>query len=267
MAVVEGRKRAKAQQNGVVKIIDSGNPNFVSRLLLATPSRGLVRIEWHAAVRSLAVPPNWSAMTMYSKVSEFIPIRYTVADAQNIIVREVVENGYEWLLLLEDDVMPPPDLMIRMQEYMEAEDRIPIVSGLYFQKGRPSEPVVYRGRGNGAFRDFKLGQKFWVDGIPTGVLLIHASILHAMWNESPEYSALGEKTRRVFESPARAFLGKNGEVSTATGTSDLEWCRRVMEEGFLKKAGFPKIQRKKYPFLVDSRMFCRHIAPDGTMYP
>ena len=262
-----GKKASKLQGPGF-KVLDSENPHFIARLLMATPSRGMVRIEWHLAVRALAIPPNWAAMSMVSKLNEFVPVRYTVADAQNLITREVIQGGYEWLFLLEDDVMPPPDLLIRLSAYMtQGKKAPPVISGLYFQKSRPSEPVLYRGRGNGAFADFKIGQKVWADGVPTGCLLIHASILHAMWNESPEYRAMGELTRQVFESPARAFLGVNRELATATGTSDLEFCRRLMEEDFFKKAGYPNYQRKKWPFLCDTRMLCSHIAQDGTTYP
>lgn len=248
--------------------VNSGSENYMSRVLFGTPSRGLVRIEWHLAVRSLAIPPNWAAMTMCSKLNEFVPVRYTVADAQNIIVRETLAGGYEWMFLLEDDVMPPPDLLIRLNEYMQqGTDAPPVVSGLYFQKSRPPEPVLYRGRGNGYFDGFKIGRKVWVDGVPTGCLLVHSNLLRAVWNESPEYLAMGEKTRKVFESPTHASISDGGAPKVSSGTSDLEFCRRVMEEGFFKKAGYPAYQRKKYPFLCDTRMFCAHIAPDGTTYP
>jgi len=43
---------------------------------------------------------------------------------------------------------------------------------------------LYRGRGNGSFRDFKVGDKVWCDGVPFGCTLIHGSIIKALWNES-----------------------------------------------------------------------------------
>jgi hypothetical protein len=51
------------------------------------------------------------------------------------------------------------------------------------------------------------------------------------------------------------------------GTSDLDWCTRVMEGGYFKKAGWPKFQRRKYPFLVDTNILCRHINPNGEIFP
>jgi hypothetical protein len=52
-------------------------------------------------------------------VNAMSPIGYTVADAQNVIIDLAVKNDFEWLLLIEDDTMPPPDAFLRL----EAEQR------------------------------------------------------------------------------------------------------------------------------------------------
>ncbi len=52
-----------------------------------------------------------------------------------------------------------------------------VVSGLYFSKGVPSWPLIFRGRGNGAFLNFRIGDRVWCDGIPTGFLLVHMSVI------------------------------------------------------------------------------------------
>lgn len=169
--------KAKARSNGKatpiretgVFVSDSGNKNFVHPLLIGTPTRGPIQMGWSLAMRSLAIPANWSAGYFSSFIPDTcVPFRYTVAHAQNIIVKHFLEarENYEFLLLLEDDTIPPPDLFILLDEYLR--NGPPIVSGLYFQKSFPIEPLIYRGRGNGAFRDFKLGQKVWADGVPTG---------------------------------------------------------------------------------------------------
>ena len=246
--------------------LDSGEPGFINRLLMATPTKGVVRIEWHAGVRGMMVPPNWSMVSMSQFVSEMFPIRFTVADAQNLIVKEAIARDFEWVLLLEDDVIPPADLLVKLSEYMI--EGPPIVSGLYYTKGAPSEPLIYRGRGTGSYSDWKPGQKVWADGVPTGCLLIHCSILREMWKDSKPYQVLGgNETREVFVTPMRAWISPRGDVNTATGTSDLEWCTRVIEGGYLKKAGWSGFARRKYPFLVDTALRCTHIALDGTKYP
>lgn len=246
---------------------DSGDPGYVNKMLIGTATRGTIRMEWAIARWGQIIPTNWSAAMITQFIQSFIPIRYTVPDAQNIIVKEMIEKDFEWLLLLEDDTIPPPDCFIKLNQYMRKAE-IPIVSGLYYTKSFPAEPLLYRGRGTSYYDRWKMGDKVWVDGVPTGCLLIHRSILKALWDESPEYMAGDVKTRRIFETPERIWQNpQTGEMNTVTGTSDLEFCSRVIRDGILKKAGWPDIAKKKYPFLVDTSIFCRHIDPQGVQYP
>jgi hypothetical protein len=250
-----------------VEMVHNEDPFGVgTRLMMGTPTRGTIRMEWHGALASQMTPTNWEITTVPSVMNAMIPVRFQVADAQNIIVRSMLGGNYEWLLLLEDDVIPPPTLFVKLNNYMR-EAKIPVVSGLYYIKGDPTEPLIYRGRGTGAFTDFERGDLVWADGVPTGCLLIHRSILQAMWDESEDYLAgNSQPTRRVFDNPTRAWV-KDGIVASRSGTSDLAWCTRVMRDGFFEKAGWPEFQEKEYPFLVDTSIFCGHITLEGRIYP
>ena len=249
------------------KIQDSGSDKYTNRLLVFTPTRGTVRMEWVAARYGQVIPPNWGMITFQQYLDAYIPIRYSVADAQNLACKQLVENNYEWLLMIEDDTIPPPDAFVRFNKYMQNGD-IPVISGLYFTKGEPSEPLVYRGRANSCYSDWKLGDLVWCDGVPTGMLLIHGDIIRAMWQEAPEYNAMGTITRRIFHTPADSwFDAETGLTYAKSGTSDLNWCDDVMKGKFFAKAGFKQIQKKKYPFLIDTNIFCKHITPDGIQYP
>lgn len=240
---------------------------YINRILVATPTRGTVRIEWSVAMRGLTVPANWSHVSMVQAMNTFIPVRFSVADAQNLIIREMLARDFEWLLLVEDDTIPPVDLLVKLNQYMR-DDPVPVVSGLYYTKSNPSEPLIYRGRGNGSFVDFKMGERVWADGVATGCLLVHQALLRAMWEESEQYETGGQSTRRVFESPVRSWVNpETGEVNTITGTSDLDWCSRVMKDGFFKKSGWDKYDGMEFPFLVDTSIMCGHITPDGQVFP
>lgn len=248
------------------KIIQSGkNPR--KRLMIATPTLGIVRMEWSVARYSQVIPPNWSCA--FCPISACIPIGHLVADAQNIAVDMAVKQDFEWLFLHEDDVILPPDAFLKINNYIRKGD-IPVVSGLYYIKANPTEPVIYRGRGNSYYGNWKLGQKVWADGVPTGCLLIHCSLLKLMYEESPEYTVMGNtKVRKVFETPAKVtYDPESTQFLMATGTSDLFWCDRVMKENVLKRAGWPKIARKRYPFLVDTTILCKHIdLATGKQFP
>lgn len=255
------------EQTTIIRSGKEGNPR--NRLLIVTPTLGIVRMEWSMARYGQAIPPNWSSASASLGIGAVVPMHYLVADAQNLGCEEIVNKGFEWLLLWEDDVIAPYDAILQMNRYIVKAD-IPVVSGLYYQKATYTEPLIYRGSGNGAFLDFKIGDKVWADGVPTGFLLIHSAVIKLMWKESEEYETLGKrKTRKVFETPSRIYFDpETKSYSCGTGTSDLWWCARVIKEKVLARAGFPKIGKRKYPFLVDTNIFCKHIdLSTGRQYP
>jgi hypothetical protein len=144
------------------------------------------------------------------------------------------------------------------------------MSGLYFTRSLPSEPLVYRGRGNSYYGDWKLGDLVWADGVPTGCLLIHMALLREMYKDSEEYQIGNQTARRVFDSPRSAWFNQEtGQYNTTAGTSDLDWCRRVIDGDYLRKAGWGEFAdaHPDWPFLVDTNLFCQHIDINGTKNP
>jgi hypothetical protein len=87
-----------------------------------------------------------------------------------------------------------------------------------------------------------------------------------MAEESPVYQQKGVFMKQIFETPRR-FMRDGGEIDTQQGTSDLEWCTRVIDGKFFEKAGWSEYQKMQYPFLVDTNIFCKHINPDGEIFP
>lgn len=240
---------------------NSGDAPKQQHLLVGTATTGLLRAEWVQARYGQVIPTNWSWVQMwqYMAPGQFMPLGYQVDDAQNLICAQAMGGDYEWLLLYEHDVLPRPDALVILAEYMKRGD-VPVVSGLYFTRSIPSEPLIYRGRGTLAYEDFDIGDLVWCDGVPTGLLLVHMSIIRAMWEESEPYMIGNQETRRVFETPAKAWYDpESAQFNTQSGTSDLAWCERVMKERFFEKAGWHKYQDMVWPFLVDTRIACEHI--------
>jgi hypothetical protein len=256
---------------------DSGNPGYINRVLIGTATTGLVRVEWVGARYGVTLPVNWSQVVMTHTIPTYMPMRYQVADAQNMIVKEALfpndnkDGAFEWLLLVEHDVVIQPDCFIRFNRWM-LEEETPIVSGLYYSRNHPSVPLVIRGRGNGPYLDWDHGDVVMADGVPTGLLLIHCGILREMWNDSPEYSVAGHVTRRVFETPRNMWQDpQNGYIMQLGGTSDLDWCTRVMEGDYIRKAGWESymdgLEDERYPFPCDTGIFAQHINNNGEVFP
>lgn len=263
------KQNSSGYETGLIK--NNGEAPHKLKLLVGTATTGLLRAEWVQARYGQVIPTNWSWVQMwqYMAPGQFMPVGYQVDDAQNLICAEAIRNDYEWLLLYEHDMLPAPDSLVRLADYMKRGD-VPVISGLYFTRSLPSEPLIYRGRGTLAFEDFDIGDKVWCDGVPTGFLLIHMSLIRALWEDSEEYAIGTQVTRRIFETPAKGWFDPEaGQFKTHTGTSDLEWCTRIMGGGYFEKAGWPEYQEKEYPFLVDTNIPCGHInnTMNGEIYP
>lgn len=229
---------------------------YQHKVLVGTPTLGTVRIEFMNAVNGLVMPVNF-------QISNQTPIGFLVADAQNIICKEALSRKFEWVIFLEDDVIVPLDLLVRFEEYMN-KGTVPIVSGLYPLKSTVPMPFIFRGRGNGVFTKFKVGDRVWADGVPTGCLLVHTSILAALAEESETYTlrsnGVPQALTRVFETPRKAFADSGaGTYQKLVGTSDLYFCDQLREKDILRKAGWRKLSDQPFPYLVDTAINCGHI--------
>lgn len=246
-------------------IENTGTPQ--TRLFIGVPMTGLIRSEWAMARYGQIIPCNWSHTDHIQWLDQFSPVRFQVADARNLIVAGAVQRNSEWLLFIDHDVVLPPTTFVQLNDYMVHAD-VPIVGGLYFTKSVPSEPLMYRGIGTGYYAKWKLGDKVWVTGLGMGCTLIHCSILRRMWEDSEPYKIGDKEIRRVFHTPGHvAYDPETKTINANTGTEDIHFLARIKKEHVLEKAGWAKFQRKDFPYLVDTNIFCYHIDMDGTKYP
>lgn len=237
------------------------------RLLISTPTTGMVRMEWVNARFGQTIPTNWSHVDVVSFLNPHVPIGFQLTDAENMAAKAVVEGRFEWLLFLEHDNVLPPNAFVRLNQYMIKKSH-PVVAGLYFTKSSPPEPMVYREAGKGFYADWKMGDKVACSGVPFGFTLIHGDIIRALWKESPEYLVGSDKTRRVFDTPSEAFLDpKSQDYLLTSGTSDLAFCKRLKDDKIFEKAGWPEFQKMEHPLLVDTNIYIKHIDNDGVMWP
>jgi hypothetical protein len=238
------------------------------RVMVGIPTTGLVRMEWVISRYGQVIPCNWSQTDTLQWLDQHSPVDFLVADARNICAHHCLSQGFEWLFFIDHDTVIPPFTILAMNERM-LKGNVPIWSGLYFTKSKPSEPLIYRGRGTGYYTDWKLGDEVWVDGLPMGCTMIHSSILTELAKISDPYEVRpGMTIRKIFETPAKVWFDPElRSWYTFTGTEDLQFCMDIINEGILKKAGWDEIAEKEFPFLVDTNIFCRHIDNDGVQYP
>ncbi len=259
-------------------------------VVIGVPTLGQVHIKWALAYAGMVMPMNFSMSKLVHPIGTITPMRFHTAEAQNIIIGEALRSNiqWDWVLLLEDDVIAPPDMLLRMRKWIEF-DRYPIVSGLYHLKqSDPPEPMTFRGRGDGSFKAWqngrwpdivsrraklppgvKPGEVVFCDGIPTGCLLLSMKLLKVAWRESRDQVFSRKQadgtfkdvyTRKIFETIRDAGQDpETGAYYMRAGTSDLEFCDRVIKHNWMAKAGYKEASRMRYPFPVDVKISCGHV--------
>lgn len=266
MAKTKEKAKPTKLDDGAKQNFFQKNPGYWnSRMLIGTPMTGIVRSEWVEARYNQLIPTNWSHAQITQWMSSVIPSCYQVPDAENIIADNFLKGDWEWLLFIESDNVLPPNALVAINEYMIRKE-VPIVGGLYFTKGMPPEPMIYRELGKGYYADWKLGDKVWCSGLPFGFTLIHGSIIRELAKIAPDYK-LGDKViKRIFKTPEIGLLGEDG-FGSISGTSDLNFCKEIKDQDIFTKAGWPEYAKMEHPFLVDTRIFVKHIDLDGVQWP
>jgi hypothetical protein len=262
--------KLKASRNNYEGLILQSKELGTSRIMIGVPTTGLIRFEWASARYNQVIPCNWS----HSDISRIFvngphPLGFLVAEARNVLIDNFLKSKFEYLFFIDHDVCLPQDCFVRVNNWIHDYGKDwPVICGLYFAKATTAEPLLYRGRGNSFYANWRLGDVVQVDGIPMGCTLLHRSLLHEMWKDAAEYDIPGAGVvRRVFDTPFGVTYDPEKGLCGYAGTEDMAWCNRVMAGKYLAKAGWTKAAKARYPFLCDTGLFCTHITESGVRYP
>lgn len=241
------KKKAAPVRKVDLKFNDGPDPGM--KVVFGIPTTGWIRFEFHATQAGLVIPTNWT-----NAISA--PLGYDVADGRNQVVDYALGIEADWIFFIDHDVLLPSDTLIKLRKHMYMR-KSPVVGGLYYTKSSEPEPLVYRGRGTGPDYDWDPGDTIWANGMGMGCTMIHMSLFRAM--EKP-----------YFESPRKVWYDeKTQQVMRASGTEDLYFLDRVMNEKIIEKTEEEwEIEDEKQPFIIDTSIFCQHIdLSTGKQYP
>ena len=104
------------------------------KLLIGVPTSGQPTQPFLDALPLLALPPNVDA-------DRVIWSGNAVAAQREMIARHAVSTGCDMLVMIDDDIVPPPDALIQLLAVLEDDARAAVVGALYYSRDS-ARPIV-----------------------------------------------------------------------------------------------------------------------------
>lgn len=137
------------------------------------------------ALSLISLQANFYAWQKRTKRSDELDILFQscihLDKMRNKLVRAGLDNGSDYLLLLDSDQTFPPDMIETMVSDLEDNPELEAVTGLYTWKEPPYIPHVYRSYDPETKKymiagGFPLDELFQVDGAGCGCLMVKADV-------------------------------------------------------------------------------------------
>lgn len=142
-------------------------------MTIAVPTFGTVSTAWCQHYSYLQKPLGAVVTSIFDERPSA-----SVAEKRNTCVRHAIENGSKTLLFIGDDVFVPGDIVLRMLDWWRKGYKA--VTGVYWTKGAPLQPYIWRGYLEGAYFDWKAGEFFEIDWAGCDCLLLDVEMLKQM---------------------------------------------------------------------------------------
>jgi len=223
---VEGTSIWYVDLNKKLTINDGITNNYVQNigLVVALPFCGRPVVpEWALALATQNYPLNLSR--------SFCAIGGVATDiARNKAVEYALEKKSNYIWFLDDDVQPPFFALRQLIYSLEqSSDNTMVSTGIYFSKQDPTEPVIYKELGMGAFWKWKVDTKFEVGGCGAGCMVVKTELFRHL---KPPY----------FKTTDNVIV--EGTETQNSGTEDLYFCKKVRDAGF--------------KIVADAKVICNH---------
>jgi glycosyl transferase family 2 len=144
------------------------------RVLLGVASAGKPTAPFIASLARLKLPANVAPLERSVAVGNFIP------GQRELIMSDAVDEGFDYLLFVDDDIVLPEDAVEKLVATAEADPLTAVVGGLYYSRDS-ARPIAVAGWDSSdtstahipAFTSTSTGI---VDGIGFGCALLRVSV-------------------------------------------------------------------------------------------
>ena len=105
--------------------------------------------------------------------------------AKQRLAEMAISNNVDYILFLDDDVIPPGDTLLKMVRLWRSDPKYSVISGIYWSKSDPPHPLIFHGdltKGEliGSYWNWKTGDLIQCDAGGAGLLFVDTKILKKM---------------------------------------------------------------------------------------
>lgn len=144
--------------------------------VIGIPTFGTVSTEWALNFHMLGV-----GLAVYVG---YYPVKGKRVDvAKEEICQKAVNDGADWVFLIDDDVMPPPNTLLKMTKMAFGPPYYDIINGVYFSKSEPPMPLMFRGDMKGSYWNWHVGDVVKIDAAGAGCTFIKTKVLKKIEKE------------------------------------------------------------------------------------
>lgn len=105
---------------------------------------------------------------------------YRVDVAKERLAEMAIANGCQFILFIDDDVIPPADGLLKMIRRWRDDPKYQLQTGVYWSKSEPPHPLLFKGNLEGSFWDWTTQDLIKVDGAGAGFLFVDTEIFKKM---------------------------------------------------------------------------------------
>lgn len=104
-----------------------------------------------------------------------------VGEAKQAMAEMAVNSGCQWAFFLDDDVLVPPDALMKMiQRWRQDPEKYKIQNGVYWSKSEPPQPLIFDGSFEGSYWDWHVGDLLEMTGAGAGCTFVDTSVFKDM---------------------------------------------------------------------------------------
>jgi hypothetical protein len=154
------------------------------KLLIGIPTNGQPTRPFLDALRELALPARVADADRVVWSGNFVPAQ------REMIARDAIERGVDLLAMIDDDIVVPPDALVRLAGALDADPRAALAGALYYSRDSARPMAVgrwdSRDTTSAAIPAFAGNGVARVDGVGFGCVVVRMAALQAL---APPYFA------------------------------------------------------------------------------